>query len=158
VRAARWRLAALLSASLQRAAAEVAAIDARPETFKRLGAGAMKERLQQLLDEVAQLAGFATFAMAAEAPTAAELQRCVEGARRQTAAQLEALVGGLAARLGGLEEGQRRIASGVELLVSKKQDVHTKEAALEQNRIDPADVERTGEVIGRGAYGIAGSL
>jgi hypothetical protein len=81
-----------------------------------------------------------------------------KGARRQTAAQLEALVGGLAARLGGLEEGQRRIASGVELLVSKKQDVHTKEAALEQNRIDPADVERTGEVIGRGAYGIAGSL
>ena len=55
--------------------------------------------------------------------------------------------------LSALAAGQQRIESGVNILVSKQKAVDGKEAALEQNRIDPADVEPTGEEIGKGAYG-----
>jgi len=129
-------LAALLEASLRRAAAEAERIDGSAQALKRLGAEALRQRLRKLLDETAQLAGFVTFAMAAEAPTQAELQRCLDDAAAQSAAQLAA------------------IGSQLDVLVSKQRAVEGKEAALEQNRIDPADVERTGEVIGKGANGV----
>ena len=56
--------------------------------------------------------------------------------------------------LGALAAGQQRLGSQIDVLVDKKKAAETKEQALEQNRIDPADVTRTGKVLGTGAHGI----
>ena len=55
--------------------------------------------------------------------------------------------------LGAIAEQQQHIASGVDQILNKKKSVQTKEDALEHNRIDPAAVQRSGQVIGKGAHG-----
>jgi hypothetical protein len=133
---------------------EVERIDANPGVLKALAADALKKRLEVLEDDTAKLAGFCTFAMASEAPTRVQLERCIDAAQRQSAEQLAALIGGLEGRLGALAAGQQRLGSKIDVLVGKQLAVLGKEEALEQNRIDPADVTRTGEVKGTGAYGV----
>ena len=150
-------LAELLEASLARALQEVERIDANPGVLKALAADALKKRLEVLEDDTAKLAGFCTFAMASEAPTRVELERCIGAAQRKTTEELAALVGTLAAQLGAqlgtLAAGQQRLGSQLEGLVDKKKAVETKEQALEQNRIDPDAVTHTGKVLGKGANG-----
>ena len=118
-------LAELLEASLARALQEVERIDANPGVLKALAADALKKRLEVLEDDTAKLAGFCTFAMASEAPTRVQLERCIDAAQRQSAEQLAALIGGLEGRLGALAAGQQRLGSQIDVLVDKKKAVET---------------------------------
>eukprot|EP00937_MAST-01D_sp_MAST-1D-sp2_P003764 g3764.t1 len=116
--------------------------------------------IKELEAEVCRLAGFVTFAMAAEAPTRQQLILCVKQARDQTVEKVvEALrpfekqLGALGAGQGRIEEGMQHVASQVNVLAGKKMARETKEQALEQNRIIPEDVDRTEHKLGSGAHG-----
>ena len=98
---------------------------------------------------------------AADVEKAAAAVALDEGALEQIRAEAglgEALfkseMAALHEELGALAAGQQRLGSQINVLVGKQLAVLGKEEALEQNKINPAYVTRTGEVMGTGSHGV----
>eukprot|EP00937_MAST-01D_sp_MAST-1D-sp2_P003750 g3750.t1 len=149
-------MAAMLEGALQRAAA---ALDRLDEQQQRRGPMARMAKLvradgdlallKKLEHEVHHLTGFLTFAMAADSPTRAQLEQCIARAQGQIEDGVQRIEEGQQRAAAG----QQRFASQLAVLTGKKMARETKEQALEQNRINPGDVVRTGHKLGSGAYG-----